>query len=121
MLDSKWWSVALALGAIQFLALIVAFNHCADCTADDRCSICSVGDILTFPVNFLFPFLRATPSLRPAILILLPANSFLWGCVLAEPVRWWFGWPPWRFSLRTMLIAMTLVAAVLGLAGYAFH
>jgi hypothetical protein len=31
----------------------------------------------------------------------------------------WLAWLPWRFSLRTLLIAMTLVAILLGLIVYA--
>jgi hypothetical protein len=41
-----------------------------------------------------------------------------WIALLLAAVVAFISWLPWRFSLRTLLIAMTLVAVVLGVIGY---
>jgi hypothetical protein len=119
MLDIRWWRVVFAFASIYWVAWFAAGMNCRDCTADERCLFCPIVEILSFPAIALEPaieFIDAYPALGPpAFLSVILINSVLWGAVLAEPVRWWFGWPPWRFSLRTLLIATTLVAVVLGL------
>jgi hypothetical protein len=115
MLDARWWRVALTLASIHLLVVLVVWMGCSNCTADERCRQCAVGEILICPALLLDPVVKAAPGLRTVVPLFILLNSFLWGCVLAEPVRWWFGWPPRRFSLRTLLIATTLVAILLGL------
>jgi hypothetical protein len=69
----------------------------------------------------------------PVDFIIYPELGFAWGSVTNcsyALVPYWFPlavlatlgvlpWLPWRFSLRTLLIAMTVVAAILGLVIWA--
>jgi hypothetical protein len=68
--------------------------------------------VLCFPAHFL---IERFVDEHPLSLLLLPLNSILWGCILAKPFGKWLLWPMYRFSLRTMLITMTLIAVALGL------
>ena len=45
-------------------------------------------------------------------------TCLLWGCVWAEPFRRKYGWQPWRFSIRDLLVATTMVSVVMGLLAY---
>jgi hypothetical protein len=49
-------------------------------------------------------------------LVVFIANSFLWGSIAFKLAT-----QPFRFRLRTLLIATTLVAVVLGLAVWSMH
>jgi hypothetical protein len=108
MRKPAWWGVATCFGVAHFIALAGYIFYCLDQYYDAPCPLESTAFVLVLPAYFFFPLVGE------AAVCLLPFNSFLWGCVLAEPVRWWLGWPPWRFSLRTLLIITTLVALLLG-------
>jgi hypothetical protein len=107
MAKPAWWVVASCFAAGHFLVLFCANYYCYDQYYGQPCPLDPIVDFLLSPA-FFFPLDENTAFL------LLPLNSFFWGCLLAEPVRWWFGWPPWRFSLRTLLIILTLIAVLLG-------
>ena len=106
---------ASCLAAAHFLALVSAFYYCFNNYYAQPCPLGFIEQGLLFPAYLLFSFTRE----HFIVFVLVPANCFLWGCVLAEPFRWGFGWPAWRFSVRTLLIVMTLVAVLLGLAALA--
>jgi hypothetical protein len=109
----KWWAVAACLAAAHLIALFSVCVSCSDSTVDDPCPLETVGIVLANPAWFLFG-----PVLGAGYIILWPLNSLLWGCVLAEPIRWWFGWPPWRFSLRQLLTATALIVLLLGIRAF---
>jgi hypothetical protein len=105
-----WWVLAIGFAIGHFTAFGCVFFYCLDNYYDGACPLDWLGMTLVLPAYFIFPLLGKISF------VLLPLNSFFWGCVLAEPVRWWLGWPSWRFSLRTMLIIMTLIALLLAMA-----
>jgi hypothetical protein len=107
--NPKWWATTLIFAAVHFVALVAANFYCLDNYYDKPCPIDWLGKTLISPAHFFFPLLGNSS----AGLFLLPLNSFLWGAVLAEPIRWFCGWPAWRFSLRTMLIVTTVIALLL--------
>ena len=108
-----WWITASCLAVAHFLALASVIYYCLDKYYEQPCPLDVVGQGLLMPAYLLFPIARSCS------ILLVPLNSFLWGCILAEPLRWWFGWPAWRFSVRTLLVVMTLVSVLLGLAALA--
>jgi hypothetical protein len=61
---------------------------------------------------FGFGFLPQRGTNAPAIIIPYWFPTLLFGLLAALP---WLSWLRWRFSLRTLLLATTLVAVVLGL------
>jgi hypothetical protein len=112
-----WSAVASIFGVTHYLVTISMCANCADCH-DAPCRMCGVRDVFLTPVLFLLPlFERNDVVPTPVVFLLLFCNSFLWGSVFATAVNWWCG-NPVRFSLRTLLIAMTFVAVVLGLLAF---
>jgi hypothetical protein len=106
----KWWLTAIGFAAAHFFVLICLFFYCLDNYYDQSSPLDPIVNVLISPVCFLFPLFGESGW----ALILVPFNSFLWGCLLAEPFRWWFGWAPWRFSLRTLIVVITLTSVLLG-------
>jgi hypothetical protein len=90
------------------------FFYCLDHYYAQPCPLDAIGYVLVSPAYFFFPIFGESP----VVVTLLPLNSFFWGCVMAEPFRYWCGWPPWRFSLRTLLVITTVIAVLLGISGY---
>jgi hypothetical protein len=112
MTKSVWWGAVILIAIAQYVTLVWIFWYCLDNYYATSCPLDSIGYVLVSPAYFFFPLFGNSPL--PIFLFLLPLNSFFWGCMLAEPFRWWFGWPAWRFSVRTLLITMTAVAVLLG-------
>ena len=86
---AKWWLTAAGFAVVHFLVLLWLFFHCLDNYYDQPCPCDPIGNVLASPINFLLPLFGGTDW----VLVLVPFNSFLWGCLLAEPFRWWYGWP----------------------------
>jgi hypothetical protein len=114
MKTPAWWCAVILFAIAQYVTLILMFLYCLDNYYDKPCPLDSIGYVLVSPAYFFFPLFGDSPL--PILLFLLALNSLLWGCVLAEPFRWWFGWPAWRFSLRTLPITMTAVSVLLGVS-----
>ena len=113
-METKWWITVACFAVGHFLTVVGVLSYCLDQYYRKACPLDTLGMILVSPVCFL-PLEPHHPLIMPLFL----SNSCLWGCVLAEPFRWWFGWKPWRFSLRTLLIATTIIAVVLGMVAVA--
>jgi hypothetical protein len=115
MTTPAWWVGAVTFAIVHILAFAAVVFYCFDNYYDQLCPIDPIGYVLFSPAYFFTPLFGASA----AGLILIPLNSFLWGCVLVEPIRWWCGWPPWRISMRKFLIAFTVIAVLLALSGVA--
>jgi hypothetical protein len=115
MAKPMWWVGAIGSAIAHFAFLVGTIIYCLDHYYEQPCPLDLLGKVLISPAYFFLPLLGNTPL----VLVLLPLNSFFWGCALVEPIRWWCGWPPWRFSLRTLLIAFTVIAVLLALRGVA--
>jgi hypothetical protein len=72
-------------------------------------------DVFLFPASVIFRVTRPGPTDGVFGLSVLMFTCLFWGCVWAEPFRRSYGWHPWRFSIRELLVVTTIVAATLGL------
>jgi hypothetical protein len=106
-LHTSWYWAAVGCTAIANFSVIVWLFFCTLENYYDKPSpVDWAAELLLFPAILLFPLLGESS------LLIIPLNSVLWGLVLAEPIRWWCGG---RFSLRTLLAAVTIIAILLGI------
>jgi hypothetical protein len=111
-----WWTVAASISVVHFLAVMglgVYILHCDDLNQPSLLE--PVLNVLLSPSQILA--VRYT-AFGEWVGLVLYANSFFWGSILAWPFCW-FCLPPWQFSLRNMLIATAVVAVILGLGVWA--
>jgi hypothetical protein len=111
MMRAPTWIVTAFFATIHFLALVALTLYCLKHYYDQVSPLDPIGYVLLFPA---FLVLRLAGN-QPLFIVLVPLNSILWGYVLARIFGRWFTWPLWHFSLRMLLVAMTLIAVVLGI------
>ena len=130
------WSVFWGLAAVLLVVLWVRSRNHFD---DTGWAMSAQGKLYLSPKVDLFPIDEkganvesyqhfggkvTTTQVWNAKLIPLAGTGPVipyWSLVLVTPLLAVAPWLRWRFSLRTMLIATTLVAVVLGLAVYFAH
>ena len=71
-------------------------------------------NVFTFPANLVFRLVRPGPRDGVFGLAIIILTCFLWACVWAEPFRRSYGWRPWRFSMRELLILTAAIAVIFG-------
>jgi hypothetical protein len=106
-MGDKRKAVALALGRLARIALItffVAFG--IGCIGVAVCKYFELNDVHP-AVEFL---------LLPLVLVLLSGPVYIASVFARDAI--WLGALPWQLSLRTFLIAMTIIAVMLGVMGY---
>ena len=105
-----WYLVAVICFALLHTSVFVGFVfYCVKHGYEQTRLFHWVVEVLQFPVITLRVFHREY------IAIFMLLNGLLWGFVLAEPIRWWLGG---QFRLRTLLIAMTMFAILLGIQAW---
>jgi hypothetical protein len=127
------WSVGCGLAALLLSVLWVRSYRTSDCISRDKIEISSLSGVVQFA--------RASPPVYPGWLLTsdpvsdalgtMPSFEFYvepsycyvnvphWLLMLMSTTFASIPWLRWRFSLRTLLIGMTVVAAILGLVIWA--
>lgn len=122
----KWWALVAALGFLHIVVLMwvdmqVFLNYHGPrsrpigAPTQPPWVYFAFMNTFGFPASIVFRFVH--PGLHDAVYgySMLLLTGFLWGCLWAEPFRRRYGWKPWRFSTRDLLLITTAAAIVLGL------
>ncbi len=130
------WSVAWSLAAVLLCVLWVRSRDHFD---DIGSAMSAQGNLYLAPKVNLFPIDEkgatvetyqhfdgklTTTQVRNVKLIPLAGTGPVipyWSLVLVTPLLAVAPWIRWRFSLRTLLIATTLIAVVLGIVVWSLH
>jgi hypothetical protein len=118
----KWWGLVTLLAAAHFLLAITMVAYFEPFITNLRPPIYkppwlyyAFMTIFLFPASVIFRIVRPGPDDGVFGMSVLIFTCLAWGCVWAEPFRRQYGWRPWRFTIRGLLIVTAVVAALLGL------
>ena len=117
----KWWALVAGLAVAHFVVTSIVEANLNPIwvrhgpRGEPSWLYFAFMNTFMFPASVVVPAGRLGPNDGVLAVPILILTLLLWGAVWAEPFRRKYGWRPWRFSIRELLVLTAIVAVIFGL------
>jgi hypothetical protein len=119
----KWWCLVVGLAVAHFIVVMivvlsflpVVYSGPPRPPYQPPWLYYAFVNVFAFPATAISRIAHFGPKDGVLGISILMLTCLLWGGIWAEPFRRRYGWKPWRFSIRELLVVTTIIAAILGI------